>query len=222
MAFWKMDRQSARFTALMMLLLGAVAVAVWGRARTSDSISFKEHLDDWAVTVDGEKYVFRDLAVYLAYKEQEVAEQARAYDLENPKKYWNAHTNGQFIRVAAKNAALDQAVHDIIFYDMAVQEGTGLTDAEAAFAGNQKLDFWNDLEEEGRARLGVSETELDALFERMALAQKQQQIYADRQGVDYREYNVTGSLYEEFLEEHTYQTNKRLIKRLNFGTITLE
>ncbi len=166
--------------------------------------------------------MFRDLAVYLAYKEQEVAEQARAYDLENPKKYWNAHTNGQFIRVAAKNAALDQAVHDIIFYDMAVQEGTGLTDAEAAFAGNQKLDFWNDLEEEGRARLGVSETELDALFERMALAQKQQQIYADRQGVDYREYNVTGSLYEEFLEEHTYQTNKRLIKRLNFGTITLE
>lgn len=222
MAFWKMDRQSARFTALMMLLLGAVAVAVWGRARRSDSISFKEHLDDWAVTVDGEKYVFRDLAVYLAYKEQEVAEQARAYDLENPKKYWNAHTNGQFIRVAAKNAALDQAVHDIIFYDMAVQEGIDLTDAEAAFAGNQKLDFWNDLEEEGRARLGVSETELDALFERMALAQKQQQIYADRQGVDYREYNVTGSLYEEFLEEHTYQTNKRLIKRLNFGTITLE
>ena len=55
---------------------------------------------------------------YLAYQEQEIAAQAKVYDLEHSEKYWNAHTNGQFIRVAGKNAAMDMAIHDIIFYEM--------------------------------------------------------------------------------------------------------
>lgn len=215
-------RQSHKSTVLMMLLLGAVAIAAWGRARYEDRISYAEHLDDRAVTVDGTDYTFRDLAVYLVYQEQEIAEQAKVYDLENPKKYWNAHTNGQFIRVAGRNAAMDAAVHDVIFYDMAVEEGTSLSKAEEAFVENQKQDFWSDLEEEGQERLGVSKEEIDRLFDRIALAQKQQQLYADAQGVDLREYNVNGSLYAELLEEHTYKINEKLWKRLNFGNITIE
>ena len=222
MAAGKIDRQSRKFTALMMLLLGAVAVAAWGRARMTDKISYAEHLDDRAVTVDGTDYTFRDLAVYLAYQEQEISEQAKIYDLEQPEKYWNAHTNGQFIRVAGKNGAMDRAVHDVIFCEMAKQEGTVLSDAEKAFTENQKLDFWNDLEEEGQERLSVSREEIDVLFERIALAQKQQQLYADEQGVDLREYNVNGSLYTELLKEHTYKINEKLWKRLNFGKITIE
>ena len=222
MAAEKIDRQSRKFTALMMLLLGAVAIAAWGRARQMDKISYAEHLDDWAVTVDGTDYMLRDLAVYLAYQEREIAEQAKVYDLEHTERYWNAHTNGQFIRVAGKNAAMDMAVHDVIFYEMAKQEGAVLSDAEQAFMENQKLDFWNDLEEEGQERLGVSKEEIDALFERMALARKQQQLYADEQGVDLREYNVNGGLYTELLKEHTYNINKKLWERLNFGKITIE
>ena len=64
--------------------------------------------------------------------------------------------------------------------------------------------------------------EIDAAFERMALAQKQQQLYADEQGVDLREYNVNGSLYTELLKEHTYRINEKLFQRLNFGKITIE
>ena len=159
---------------------------------------------------------------YLAYQEQEIAAQAKVYDLEHSEKYWNAHTNGQFIRVAGKYAAMDMAVHDIIFYEMAKQAGTSLSEQERDFVRNQKLDLWNDLEEEGQARLGVSEAEIGALFERMALAQKQQQIYADAQGVDLREYNMNGSRYAELLKEHTYEVNEKLWKRLNFGNITIE
>lgn len=206
----------------MLLLLGAVAAAAWGRARYTDRISYVKHLDDRAVTVDGTDYTFRDLAVYLACQEREIAEQARVYDLENPSKYWNAHTNGQFIRIAGRDAAMDAAVHDVIFYEMAAEEGTSLSEAEDAFLENQKQDFWSDLEEEGQARLGVSKQEIDGLFDRMALAQKQQQLYADEKGVDLREYNVNGSLYAELLEEHSYEINEKLWKRLNFGNITIE
>ncbi len=222
MAAGKMDRQSRKFVALMAVLLGAVAIATWGRARQTNRISYTKHLDDRAVVVDGTEYTFRDLAVYLAYQEQEIAAQAKVYDLEHSEKYWNAHTNGQFIRVAGKNAAMDMAIHDIIFYEMAKQAGTSLSEQERDFVRNQKLDLWNDLEEEGQARLGVSEAEIGALFERMALAQKQQQIYADAQGVDLREYNMNGSRYAELLKEHTYEVNEKLWKRLNFGNITIE
>lgn len=222
MAAKKIDQQAIRFTACLALLVGVVAIAVWARAKQMDRVPYVNYLDDWAVTVDGTKYPFRDLAVYLAYQEQEIARQADVYDLENPKKYWNAHTNGQFIRVAGRQAAVEQAVHDVIFYGMAQEEGTSLTEQEKSFMENQKMDFWNDLEEEGREGLGVSETEIAGQFGRIALAQKQQQLFADRQGVDYKEYNINGSLYQELLKGHTYKINEKLWKRLDFGNITIE
>ncbi len=53
----------------------------------------------------------------------------------------------------------------------------------------------------------------------MALAQKMQQTLADTEGVDYREYNVDGDMYQELLKEHTFKINESLWKRLNFGKI---
>lgn len=221
MALKKLDQQTRKFVVWMALLLGAVALAVIVRAKKSDRILYEKHMDDWAYTVDGTKYQVRDLAVYLAYQEQEIESQAKVYDLNNTNKYWNAHTNGQFIRVAGKDAALNMAVHDVIFCSMAQEEGMVLTKEETVFMDNQKMDFWCDLEEEGQERLGVSMQEIDEQFMRMALAQKQQQTYADKQGVDYREYNINGSLYKELLKEHTYDINKKLWKKLNFGNITI-
>ncbi len=216
------DRQTRWFMVWMTLLIGSVVLAAAVRMQQTDRLAYAEHLDDWAYTVDGTTYRLRDLAVYLARQEQEIESQARVYDLENTTRYWNAHTNGQFIRVTGRNAAMDMAVHDMIFCGMAIEEGVELTEEETVFLENQRMDFWYDLEEEGQERLGVSEQEIKRQFQCMALAQKQQQAYADEQGVDYREYNINGSLYKELLKEHTYTVNEKLIKKLNFGNITME
>lgn len=213
-------RQAALFTAAMFILLLAVILAAWYRAKNIEKISYLEHLDDTAVTVDETEYKFRDLAVYLARQEYVVEEQAKAYDYENTNLYWNLHTNGSFIRVEARNLAMDMAVHDIIFYRMALEDGYELTEEETSYMENQKMDFWNDLEE-GRERLGVSEEEVKETFQQMALAQKRQQILAEEMGVDKEEYDVDGNMYQELLEEHTYQINEKLWKRLNFGNITI-
>lgn len=213
-------RQTVLFTLAMLVLFFAVGISAWYRAKKIEKISFLEHLDDTAVTVDGMDYQFRDLAVYLARQEYIVEEQAKVYDYEKMHLYWNLHANGIFIRVEARDLAMDMAVHDIIFYNMALEEGYELTKDEISYMENQIMDFWYDLEE-GKERLGISEKEAEETFLRIALAQKRQYILAEEMGVDKEEYDVSGSMYQELLKEHTCQINETLWKRLNFGNITI-
>lgn len=217
----KKDWQVIRFTVLMLALLVAVSWAAWHRGRQIAGISYAEHMDDVAVTIDGDEYQFRDLAFYLAYQEMAIEEQAKVYDLENTHRYWNVYTNGSFLRVEGREAAMNMAVHDVIFYNMAAEDKLELTQEEWDYARNRKTDFWNDLEEEGQKRLGVSEEEINTTFEHMALAQKAQQLLADAHGVDHKEYDVNGSRYQELLQEHTYRINENLWERLKFGSIVM-
>ena len=215
-------RETTLFNMIMLMLTLAIGASSWVRARSIGKLSYLEHLDDTIVTVDGTDYKCRNLAFYLAYQEMTTEEQARVYDLEQTDKYWNAHANGSFLRLEAKDQAMDMAIHDIIFYEMAQKESVSLTSEELAYVENMRMDFWSDLEEEGRERLGVSEDEISEVFLRMGLAQKHQKELAQREGVDYREYYVNGSAYQKLLEEHTYEIKEKLWKRLNFGKIILD
>lgn len=213
-------KQTILFLLVVVLLaVTAFAAAVY-RSKHMGKIVYLEHLDEVAVTVDDVDYRLRDLAFYLAYEEGVVEEQARVYDLENTRAFWNVYTNHSFIRLEARDLAMDMAVHDAVFYQMAKEDGVKLTEEERQYMENQKLDFWNDLEDP--KRLGVSLEEIGEVFERMALAQKKQQLLADQNGVDYREYNIEGSVYEALLSEHTYHINEELWERLEFGNITLD
>lgn len=218
----KSKRKPAVLLLCVVILFFSVSTASWYRARTIDRIPYRKHLDDVAVTVDDIEYRFRDIAFYLAYEEQMVQQQAKVYDIERTDKYWNLRTEHSYLRLEAKDLAMDMAVHDAIFYQMALKEQITLTKEEQQYMENRKMDFWNDLEEEGQKKLGVSEEEIEEIFYHMALAQKQQQLVADREGVDYREYNVGESYYEALLAEHTYQINEKLWERLDFGKITLD
>lgn len=218
----KEKRQARIASFLMLLLIIVVGAAALYRAKEIRKIEYAEHLNERAVTVDGRELAFRDLAFYLAYEEMTTEKQARMYDVKQTEKYWNIHTNGIFVRIEARDTAMKMAVHDEIFYQMAVENQIMLSREETDYMENQKTDFWSDLEEEGQKRLGVSLEEISGTFEHMALAQKMQQIFADTKGVDYREYNVNGDKYQELLKEHTYKVNERLWKRLNFGKIIFD
>lgn len=217
----KSGRQAAGASVIMLALFAAVILSVWVRAKRMEKIPYLDHLDDVAVAIDETEYLFRDMAFYLAYQERMTEEQAKAYDLEHTSRYWNLHTNGSFIRLEAKDAAMDMLIHDVLFYNMAMERGVSLSSEEMEYVENREADFWSDLEEEGQERIGVSREEISQTFDRMGLAQKAQQILADEAGVDYREYNVNGGFYQEFLEEHGCKVNEALWERLNFGNITI-
>ena len=115
--------QGLSISAVMMLVMGIVVMAMWYRNKSFANLPYASHMEDTALTIDGEEYQLKDLAFYLASQESKVQKQARAYDLKQPQKYWNAHTNGSFVRVEARDALIEHAVHDEIFYKMAKSYG---------------------------------------------------------------------------------------------------
>ncbi len=186
-------------------------------------IVYREHLDDVAAVVNGNELTFRDLAFYVAYEEQQVEKQAVIYDPDKPNKYWNVHTNGEFIRVTARKNAMSMAIHDEIFYEMAVKESITLSDDEKKSLENSQKDFWSDLlDVDGAAKLGVTQEEINAAMEKVAIAQKYQEIYAQLNNADTSDYDFSSGRYKELLEENKYQIKEKMWNRVGMGNVTLD
>lgn len=190
-----------------------------GNAR--GKIDYKKNLDEVCVTVDGKELTFRDLAFYVAYEELTIQEQALVYDADNTKKYWNLHINGEFVRVAARESAIQMAIHDQIFYEMAMEEGILLTEEDKQALEDKQIDFWEDLtEDDGQERIGVSKEEIETAMEKIAYAEKYQEIYAELHGKKYDDYAFNAEAYEEFLEDHSYEIVSDW-KRVDMGNVSI-
>ena len=211
-----------RHVSRIVAMLACVMFCLTGCGARQRTIDFKEHLDETVLELDGEKYPLRELAFYVAYEEQLIQEQALVYNASDPNAYWNTHMNGYFIRLKARDEAMDQAIHDLIFYHMAVELGMELDQEEIDYATGRSEDFWMDLGETGQLRLGVTGEELTEDLLRMALAQKYQTLYAAMQNVPAEDYDAGGKAYETLLGEHTYKIRDRLWEGVSMGHVTLD
>ncbi|MBS6835747.1 MAG: hypothetical protein KH204_01060 [[Eubacterium] rectale] len=167
-------------TTIILAVLAVIAgVYAYNYHDMKQNIVYNEHLEDVAVNVNGKELTLRDMAFYVAYEEMNVEKQALVYDSDNPNKYWNIHTNGEFVRVAARKAAMSMVIHDEIFYEMAKKESITLTDDEKAALKNSEKDFWYDLSDiDGAKKLGVEKKDIYSSMEKSAIARKYQEIYA--------------------------------------------
>ena len=207
---------------LIAALAACVLLGLGGCGVRQRTIDFKEHLDETVLVLDGKNYPLRKLAFYVAYEEQMIQEQALVYDVSDPNKYWNTHMNGHFVRVKAREEAMNLAIHDFIFYDMAVELGMELDQSEIDYAKGRSEDFWMDLGDYGRAQLGITGEELTEDLLRMALAQKYQKLYAAMENAAQEDYDVGGAAYEALLGEHTYKIRDRLWEGVSMGHVTLD
>ena len=131
--------------------------------------------------------------------------------------------NGTYVRVAARNAAIQMAIHDELFYQMAMKEGIELTDEEEKSYRMTEQDFWGDMvDAEKDVRLGVTEKDIAETMHKIALAQKYQEIYAALQNGEKDDYNFSENAYKQLLEKQKYKINEKVWKRVSFGTITLD
>ena len=115
---------------------------------------------------------------------------------------------------------VDMTIHDTLFYQMATAEKITLSEEEEQYLANDQQDFWSDLTEEQRARLGVDEETIDASMRKMALAQKYQSILAEMEQVDYEDYSIGGTEYEKLLAQHTCELDETTWDRRAFGSIS--
>ena len=214
-------KERVRRMLIMMVMVGAVGMAAYHNQVQRTDLVYSESLDKVALVVDGEELKLREVAVYIAYKEKMVQQEALVYDSEKPEKYWNAYTNQYFVRSVAENAVKDMAVHDEIFYRMAMSEGLVLDETEEAYLANEIIDFYMDLTGEQLERLGVTEDDVSGSMRKIALANKYQSILAQMDAVAYEEYDYTGEAYEELLPNHTVEEKDEVWDRISVGNITV-
>ena len=166
------------FWAVVVLFVIAAGGMSFFSYQQKQPLVYHESLMVPAVTVDERTLTMGDLAYYIAAEELEIEEQAKIYDLENTDKYWGMRLRpGRFIKIEAKEIVLDTAIHDEIFYQMAMDAGFTLGEEEQESLAMRQYDFWSDLTEEQQERLGVEKQELMDRMEQIAIAQQYQFVY---------------------------------------------
>lgn len=203
--------------AIILILLTSVGYF----SRHTPKIRFEEYLDHTVLCVDGHPYALRELAFYIAYEEYLVEEQAKIYAPDDTNSYWNLHTNGVFLKISARDAALQMAIHDCIFYEIAKENHTQLSAEDKTLFEVSYQDFWNRLDEHQQSVLSDLKKDLKTSMERIALAEQQQQIMASSGGFAYEDFNINGPKYDTVLSEHTIEIQSDIWERLDFGNITL-
>lgn len=215
-------RQKLTLTVVLVILVIVSGFAAYKKQERSQKLSFPDSLDMTVAVVDDEKLTLRDLAFYIAYEETEMEKTAEIYNSENTGEFWRLFANHSFFRSEGKQAALDMAVHDTIFYQLAIEEGLELTGEEERYLANDQYDFWSDLEEEQRESLGVSEEDLRETMRKMALAEKYQYLLAAMEEKEFEEYSIGGDAYQRLLEEHEVELDETTWERVPFGSITVD
>ena len=204
--------------AIVIVLTGVLSLYSHEQKKT---LEYCDNLDKVAVTVDGVNLTLRDLAFYIAYEETTVQGQAMIYSPDDPGTYWNLHIDGQFVKTAAKQSAMDMTIHDYIFYQLALEEGLELDEDEQSLLKDKQDDFWADLTEEQQKKLGVKEKVLNNTMYQLALAQKYQNLLVETDQESYEAYNMDGEAYEKMLAKHTYKVNDNVWDRISFGNIVI-
>lgn len=210
---------------LVVILAAAVLVVLFLIAVFHDDhkeeLVYSQSLDLVAATVEGEDLTLYDLAFYIAYEEGKVNEQAMIYDPDDPQAYWNIHTNGEFLRIAARDTAVDMMIHDYVYARDAVKSGISLSAEEEEACRNTAEDFWNDLTEEQRKALGIPEEQVYTVCRQIGLAEKQAIHLHETEGRDLASYGVGGKAWEEQRDSMDIRYNMEVLDRIEMGTITL-
>lgn len=186
-----------------------------------EELVYNQSLDLVAVTVEGEDLTLYDLAFYIAYEEGMVNEQAMIYDPSDPQAYWNIHTNGEFIRISARDAAVDMMIHDYVYARDAAKDGMSLSAEEEKACDNSAQDFWNDLTQEQREALGIPEEQVYTVCRQIGLAERWAEYLHETEGRDLASYQVGGKAWEEQRDSMDIVYHNDVLDRIEMGTITL-
>lgn len=219
--FWESMKKFRVLWILVLVFAGMFYIA--NEVRISrEKIIYPESLDMVVATVQDKDFTLRDFAVYVAHQEEQVQEQALAYDMNNTRKYWNVRTDMGFISQVARNEAMSMAIHDELFFQLYQDLNMEFTEEELIMIRNDAEDFWGDLVDEERdKRLGITSEDVYQAMYKIACSQKAQVVYAGILAVDEADLDYASEEFLDFLSDYEYKVDDKILNRLNFGSITL-
>ena len=209
-------------TVILIAILLSVVIRNSVGTRSGKPLVYNESLDLVAAQVNDETLTLRDMAFYVGYEEYRIEQDAIVYDPDDTGRYWSLRIKGGFMTAVARKNAIQMAVHDTLFYQMAQKEGITLTADDRQHMDNKLEDFWEDLtERQGEQALGISRKDAQKTIERIAYAQKYQVIYAQLHNRKTDDYAYTTKTYQALLKTQKYRINNRVWNRVSFGNVTL-
>lgn len=187
-----------------------------------DWLVYAESLDMAAVSVNGQEITLRDMAFYITYDEMVVEEQAQIYDAEDTTRYWNLKTNDVYIRQLSKQNVMKKAIHDEIFYQMALREGIELSQEDEEQLTDVQETFRDNIMDSNKLeRLGVTEEDINQTIRKIGIAQKYQSLYAEINHIEMQDLEIEGEAYEMMLADYSYKINESVWNKVNYGDVTL-
>ena len=127
---------------LVSIVLIAVVLVMLMRNNNSMTnarpLVYRESLDEVAAQINGEKLTLRDMAFYVGYEEYQIQQEALVYDPDDPNRYWSMRVEGGFMNAVARKNAMQMALHDELFYQMAMEEGITLDDNDQKHMDNKR------------------------------------------------------------------------------------
>lgn len=230
-----MDKETKKGVAVVLLVL-TIALTLWGLdawQRHNNQFTYEQHLDDTVITVDDRQVTLRQLGYYVYYVELQIDKQARIYNPEDPLDYWNTYFNsgveGGYISEMARDAVLGSCVCDLIYEQMAREQGYELTAEEKKLAEEQAEIFCAKMSEKQRQKTGLTIESVKDVLERKALVVKFAADYFEN--VDFTGYSgyreelvsYAGDYYlEEILPLHKVEFNKEIVEELHIGRVTTD
>lgn len=205
---------------LVLICWGLIYIALSSYQEKS-ALVYRQHLDETAVTVDGETVTMGDMAFYIMFEENKVEKEAEVYNPDNTRDFWNIRLGSAFLSAHAKQAVMGMAVHDRIFYNKALEAGLTLTGDEREALDDRITDFWEDLYPTQKDHLLASVESINHTIYELTLAEKYQLTLAKKKDVSYHSLDWNGSGFEEIEKKHRVKVNDRLWRRVRLGNITL-
>lgn len=230
-----MDKGTKKGLIVMLLVFMIICVLIGFDAwmRRKNKFIYEEHLDDTVITVDGRGLSLRELGYYIYYVETEIDKQARIYNPDDPLDYWNTHfsagAESAYISEMAMDAILGSCVCDLIYEDMAKENGYELTEEEEKTAESLAEHFYASMTNVQRASTGLTPEIVTEVVKRKQLVAKFAGEYfeeVDFTGYEgYREELVSyaGDYYlKEVLPFHEVIYADEIVKELKIGRITTD
>ncbi len=228
-----MDKETRKGLIIIMSIV-TIALTLWGLdawRKQQNKFVYEEHLEDVVITVNDRQVTLRQLSYYVYDVETKIDKQARIYNPEDPLAYWNTYfnsgTEGGYISDMAFDAVLGSCVCDMIYEDMAGQNGYELTAEEKREAAKQAEILYAKMSEAQRQKTGLTPELFAEALERKLLVVKFAAEYfeeVDFSGYSgYREELVSyaGDYYNnEILPQHEVEYNNAVVKEIKVGRVT--
>lgn len=204
------------------LVAACIALMLLATGCRQQTISVKEHLDTVIVTLDEVQITLGELAYYIYAMERVVEEQAVLYAPDDPESYWNAHVNGVFIKLGAKEGVIQAAIRDRLLSQMAAEEGITITPEEKILLDESARQEYDAMSDYQREETGIDEKAIKETFYKAGMAEKYAKTLMVREGLSEEEIAVEGGYYQSLLAEHAVRIDEKAWDKVEFGKVTIK